>query len=137
MTGDAAARARAAAAEQGAVVVRVRCSRCRLDDPPIAVVRRSSAGLVFDGHQAASAAEDELSASLQALLGGPVPFAADPRVVVLLEEPPGTDTDWPPRAGCSRHGIELYDADQLVETARSAEGDEPATFKPGPSRAGH
>ena len=79
------------------------------------------------------------------MLGGDVPFQVAPRVVVLLEQPPDPYAEWPPRATCAMHGVDVFDAAQLVEAAEAAEAggeagaeaDRPARFKNGPKKVGH
>ena len=115
------------------------CSRCPDTAEPIALVRRSSAGLVFDGQgQGSVDPAAGLHESLSALLGRPVPFEAPLRVVVLLERPPEPYVEWPPRATCATHGVDVFEASQLVEAAGEVgEGDPPARFKNGPKKVGH
>lgn len=104
----------AAADENGTVVVKVWCAECSATRTPVAVVRRSSAGLVFVG------AGPPLGGDRDGLVGLyrlrwrrrlEIPLIRS-RIVVLLEHP-----DDPPEAWCSEHGrIEASKA-ELVATA--------------------
>ena len=122
-------------------MLHVACSRCPDTAEPIGAVRRSSAGLVFDGQgQGSVDAGDDLNEGLRSLLGGAeVPFQAPLRVVVLLDRPPDPYADWPPRATCATHGIDVFEAERLVEAVDAAEaaGELPARFKNGPKKVGH
>ena len=128
-------------------MLHVACSRCPDTAEPIGVVRRSSAGLVFDGQgQGSVDAGSDLNESVRSLLGGrEVPFETPLRVVVLLERPPDPYADWPPRATCAVHGIDVFEAQHLVEAVEAAEaaaaaeaaGDRPARFRNGPKKVGH
>jgi len=113
-------RATAAVAEAGAVVVQVRCDRCKGVDP-VGLVRRFSGGYVFDGPCEADI-PPEIAASLldgAHAFGQRLPFLPQARTFIILTEPRTSGTEWPPTASCPMHGRADINPQELLKLARA------------------
>ncbi len=123
--------AREAAAEEGRVVVQVWCGECDEATEPVADVRESSAGLVFQAWRRLEMDGEpgDLVSRMRSGRSGREPFLAPGGTSVLLEE--STEA---PAATCTIHGSGYLDTAELLGLANAHGGGDPVRMYSTPGR---